>query len=160
MVYARYCDAWAEPLPPEPPEPEPAFTVEITHEAEAQEEPEEEETEEDFMDNDLMILCQCVEAEAANQSSLGKRLVADVVLNRCDKPEFPDTVKEVIFQPGQFAVVDSGAIYTVTPTLETIDAVIEEKERRIDKDIVYFQKGQYSRYGEAYTRVDDHYFSK
>ncbi len=37
-------------------------------------------------------------------------LCGGVVINRIASDEFPDTLEEVIYQPGQYAVVDSGAI--------------------------------------------------
>ncbi len=39
-----------------------------------------------------------VQAEAGNQDELGKRYVADVIWNRVDTDEFPDAVREVIYQ--------------------------------------------------------------
>ena len=55
--------------------------------------------EEQYCD-DLQLLACIVWAEAGNQDTYGKELVADVVLNRVDDQRFPDTIREVIFQKG------------------------------------------------------------
>ena len=46
-----------------------------------------------------------VHAEANNQDLTGKKLVADVVLNRVHDPRFPNTIEGVIFQPYQFSPI-------------------------------------------------------
>ncbi|WP_442599253.1 cell wall hydrolase [Neobacillus sp. D3-1R] len=56
------------------------------------------------------LLARLVHAEAKGESFAGKVAVASVVLNRVDHKEFPNTVKEVIYQDGQFQPVDNGAI--------------------------------------------------
>ena len=53
-------------------------------------------------EEELLFLANCVEAEAGNQDDLGKRLVCDVILNRVDDPDFPDTIREVITQKYHF----------------------------------------------------------
>ena len=61
--------------------------------------------------SEMALIAQLVQAEAGNQDLKGKRLVADVVLNRVDSEKFPNTIEEVIFQkePVQFSVTVSGA---------------------------------------------------
>lgn len=60
---------------------------------------------------EMAMLAQLVQAEAGNQDLTGKRLVADVVLNRVESEQFPNTIREVIFQknPVQFGVTVDGA---------------------------------------------------
>ena len=52
----------------------------------------------------LELLALCVEAEAGDQGLYGKKLVADVVLNRVDSPDFPDNITDVILQCGNNGV--------------------------------------------------------
>jgi N-acetylmuramoyl-L-alanine amidase len=59
-----------------------------------------------FADKDLMA--RLVQAEAKGESYAGKVAVATVILNRMDHPDFPNTVKGVIYQ------VDGG-YYAFTP---------------------------------------------
>lgn len=155
--YAIHCNGcWAEPVQ----KIEPAFHIEaearegneVTLEIQSMQDAKQE--------YEYELICRCVEAEAGNQSLIGKRLVADVILNRVDDPRFPNSVKEVIYQPGQFAVVANGSIYTVTPSEETKQAVSMELIERVEREIVYFNSGDYPSYGEKYERVGGHYFSK
>ena len=44
------------------------------------------------------MLLRIVEAEAGNEDEDGKLLVANVVLNRLNSEQFPNTVREVVFQ--------------------------------------------------------------
>lgn len=69
-------------------------------------------------DEEYEILCRIVEAEAGDQDVYGRILVANVILNRTKFWEFPDTVKEVVFQVNsngavQFAPVADGSFYRV-----------------------------------------------
>ncbi len=161
MAFAVYNNWWAEPKPIE--QIEPAFYVKVGDKAKddieivlevqtlTQDVPEE-------PVNELDLLARCVEAEAGNQSELGKRLVTDVILNRVDNPMYPDTITGVVNQNGQFAVVENGTINN-PPSEATLRAVRQELNSRISNDIVYFQTGGYSNYGTPYERVGDHYFS-
>lgn len=109
----------------------------------------------------LELLAVCVEAEAGNQSLEGKRLVVDVILNRVDSAEWPDTVKEVIEQPVQFASYwDGGMERVVEPSEETYEAIRMEIEERSYPSIYYFTADDYGTYGTPWRQVEDHYFSK
>lgn len=69
---------------------------------------------EEFYDqNDLYWLSHVIYAESGNQSIEGMMGVGNVVLNRVrdESGAFPDTIRGVIFQYGQFAVAETGAIY-------------------------------------------------
>lgn len=161
MVFAVHENYWAEPLPPTTEQIiEPAFEVEIIHNQEEGDADQETEIEPEPDIDSIELMARCVEAEAGNQSILGKRLVVDTILNRVDSPIFPATVKEVIYQPGQFSVVHNGQIDRVTPTAETYNAIALEFISRVSEEVIYFQPGGYPAYGEAWERVGDHYFSK
>jgi N-acetylmuramoyl-L-alanine amidase len=49
--------------------------------------------------------------------------VANVILNRVECDEFPDTVREVVYQKSQFSPVMNGTIDTCKITEETESAV-------------------------------------
>lgn len=108
----------------------------------------------------LELLATCVEAEAANQGLAGKRLVADVILNRVDSPLFPDNIVDVITQPYHFTSYWDGAMDRVIPTEETFEAVRMELENRSNREILYFTAGEWPEYGTKWKQVGDHYFSK
>lgn len=78
-------------------------------------------------EEDYEALLRIVEAEAGGEDIEGKMLVAGVVMNRVASEDFPDTVKEVVFQRSensvQFSPAYSGRYYTVVVSEETIEAV-------------------------------------
>lgn len=78
-------------------------------------------------DEELGVLLRIVEAEAGNEDEDGKLLVANVVLNRMNSDEFPDTVSGVVFQRengvSQFSPVSNGSYYRVEVSDETVTAV-------------------------------------
>jgi len=125
---------------------------------EAQEEAQRQIEEEKYYD-ELETLACCVEAEAANQGLKGKQYVVDVILNRVNSPDFPDTITGVIYQPHQFSVVSDGRINQVSPTEETYKAVTMELESRLNYDVLYFTAEGFTPYGTAYAKIGDHYFS-
>ncbi|MFJ7830308.1 cell wall hydrolase [Peribacillus sp. NPDC097197] len=61
-------------------------------------------------ETDKELLARLVHAEAKGEPYRGKVEVAGVVLNRLDSDEFPETVREVIYQKNQFSPVDDGSI--------------------------------------------------
>lgn len=110
--------------------------------------------------DELEELAICVEAEAGNQDLEGKRLVVDVILNRVDAPEWPDTIKEVIEQYPQFSSYWNGHMAAVwSPADSTYEAIRMEMEHRSNPDIFYFTAGGYGEYGTPWKQVGDHYFS-
>ena len=72
---------------------------------------------------DYQTLLRIVEAEAGVCDSKGKILVANVVLNRVRSGEFPNTIREVVYQPSQFSPVSNGSINTCQVTSQTIECV-------------------------------------
>lgn len=103
-------------------------------------------------DADKELLAQVVHAEAGNQDDIGRRLVADVVLNRMDSSRFPDTVEEVISQDNQFK---TGLKYTDAD----MDAVEAELQSRLDHNVIWFRTGSYHKIGNQLYQHGDHYFS-
>lgn len=78
----------------------------------------------DWDADDAERLMQIAMAEAEGESTAGKALVMLVVLNRVWSDEFPDTIEEVIFQPGQFSVTEEGGrYYTTEPDEECREAL-------------------------------------
>ena len=57
-------------------------------------------------------------AEAGGEGLKGKALVMRVVMNRVLSSDFPDTVEEVICEPGQFSPMDDGRYYDMVPDEE------------------------------------------
>lgn len=115
--------------------------------------------EEEMFYDSLELVAICVEAEAGNQSILGKRMVADVILNRVDDPDYPNSVEEVIKQRYQFSSYWDGRMEKIIPSEESYEAVRMELSERSYPEILFFTAGKYSVYGTPYCQVEDHYFS-
>ena len=110
---------------------------------------------------ELELLAQVVEAEAGNQDMTGKRLVVDVVLNRVDSPLFPDTITEVLEQPGQFTTMWNGAVEDAGWHMQEDDytaVMMEVTGVRLDYDIYYFTAGEYNASCKPAYIHGDHYF--
>lgn len=63
-----------------------------------------------YTEADLNLLARCVYAEAGGEKYEGQVAVAAVVLNRVLNPNFPDTIREVIYEKRQFECVTNGMI--------------------------------------------------
>lgn len=138
---------------------EPVRTRNISEPEPAPEPVTQEELEEEMYYDSLELLACCVEAEAGNQSLLGKRMVADVILNRVDDKDFPDTIEGVITEPYRFTSWWNGAMEKAVPSEETYVAVRMELDRRGWPGLLYFTAGGYPEYGTPWKRIGDHYFS-
>lgn len=109
---------------------------------------------------DIHLLAQLAHAEGHNQDVDGMRYIVAVVLNRLDSPIFPNTISEIIFQPGQFAVVGNGEFEKSIPEESDFEAVKQELEHRSNKEILYFTAGNYGEFGTPSFKYKEHYFSE
>ena len=57
---------------------------------------------------ELALLARLISAEARGEPYAGQVAVGAVVLNRVEHPSFPNTISEVIFQPGAFSCMLDG----------------------------------------------------
>lgn len=104
-------------------------------------------------------------SEAGNQGVLGQLKIMEVVWNRVNSDEFPNTIREVILQDNQFTTVSNGSFYKAIPTYETHLALAEfEKNRKSDDEIVGFETvkngSTLSRYFDVAYVHQDHRFYK
>lgn len=78
-------------------------------------------------DSDKNILLRIVEAEATSEDTMGRMLVANVILNRVKSKKFPNTVEKVVFQSDggscQFSPIKDGRYYSVKVSQKTKTAV-------------------------------------
>jgi len=96
-------------------------------------------------EKEYSILTRIVEAEAGTLDQKSKILVANVILNRMNHEEFPDTVEEVVFQKVngavQFSPVADGRYYTVKvaeSTKESVDRALAGED--YSKGALYFME--------------------
>ena len=55
-----------------------------------------------FTYEEAQLLLQIAAAEAEGEGPDGQRMIMSVVLNRVESPDFPNSIKEVVYEPHQF----------------------------------------------------------
>lgn len=109
--------------------------------------------------DDMDFLAQIIMAEAEGEDLIGMRLVGDVILNRVDHPSFPDTIREVVYAPGQFEPMWTGRFEEVGDRIseQAYEAARLCLEERLDDEILYFATWQAN--GEGFWQHGNHWFS-
>jgi N-acetylmuramoyl-L-alanine amidase len=112
------------------------------------------------------LMARLVRAEAESEPYAGKVAVAWVVLNRVDSDQFPNTIKEVIYQSGQFSPVSNGAINQAADS-ESIravnEALISDRSRGAGSLFFYNPSSSTSRWLDNRTTtivIGNHVFKK
>lgn len=100
---------------------------------------------------DAQRLMKIAVAEAGNQGIEGQLRVMQVVWNRVQSPDFPDTIEAVISQPNQFQTYAAGTYETAVPTAETHEALaLFEANTDHDSKIIAFETSSNNRTLEKY----------
>jgi len=119
-----------------------------------------------YNEYDLYWLSRVIYAESGNQPMEGMMGVGNVVLNRIkdESGVFPDDVREVIFQQGQFSVVETGAIY-MEPRPHCVAAakLCLEGYNTVGNSLFFLNPSisnsyWFDTYREFYTGIADHDF--
>lgn len=76
-----------------------------------------------YTEDDIYLWAKIVMCEAEGESQLCKEYIAQVIKNRVDSNEFPDTIYDVIFQKNQFTPTFNGRWERVEPNQDCYDAV-------------------------------------
>lgn len=83
----------------------------------------------DYTEEDLDLLARLINAEGGIESYETKLKIGSVVMNRVDDPNFPNTIREVIYQKNQFSVTtikENGVCMIDRPAdEESINAALE-----------------------------------
>lgn len=110
------------------------------------------ETEMSYTDEDLYVLSHIISAEAGNCQEEMMIGVGSVVLNRVADDRFPDTIKEVVFDPGQYSPTWNGTYYN-EPTEEAVEVaeMLLEEGSQFPADVIW-QSNEIL--GEEYTHID------
>ena len=91
--------------------------------------------------DDLMLLSKIIYAEAGSEwlSDEWKMCVGEVVLNRVASPEFPDTIKDVLEQPGQYYGANSRYFNNLLPSERCVKCAIRllNGERLLEPSVVF-----------------------
>lgn len=86
----------------------------------------------DWSAEESYLLARIAMAEAEGCNVQTKTLIIMCVLNRVWSDEFPDTIKEVIFQENQFSPIDNGRWDRVEPNEDCYEAVKVVMEAKYD----------------------------
>ena len=103
------------------------------------------------------LLASIIFCEAGNQSFTGQVAVGAVVLNRMANEAYPDTMEEVIYQPGQFCPAGSGWLDSVRSSDGYAESAMQAAEAALAGenpigDCLYFDQGGYG------YQIGAHYF--
>lgn len=118
----------------------------------------------EFTQEEAQMLMRIATAEAGNQGIYGMALIMQVVLNRVSDPAFPNSIQEVIEQPGQFETVKNETYYSVKLTIESHLALAEiERGIPYDTSIIGFETASNGRaleryFAYAYTSGDHDFY--
>jgi N-acetylmuramoyl-L-alanine amidase len=117
------------------------------------------------IDDNTYLLAQIIHAEAKGEPYNGKLAVGNVIMNRVNHSSFPDTIKGVIFQKGQFSPVSDGSINN-KPNEESIKAAKEviSGKKIVGNQAVYFYNPNTSTSNwiftrEVVTKIGNHAFA-
>lgn len=86
-----------------------------------------------YTEEELDMLSRIIFAEAGSDciSDEHQQLVGAVVMNRVADPRFPNTIKEVIWEKGQYACIDNGTYY-----LEPSERAIKNAKKVLCGEVV------------------------
>jgi len=91
-----------------------------------------------YTDNDLYVLSHIISAESGNCSEDMMLSVGSVVLNRVADERFPDSIEDVVFQPGQYSPTWNGAYYAEpTEAACEVAQMLLEDGSQIDASVVW-----------------------
>ena len=91
--------------------------------------------------DDLLLLSRLIDAMAGSDwlTEDFRLCVGEVVLNRVASPEFPNTLREVVYQRGQYTVTQGARFASLIPRRECVDAALRllQGERHMVPAVVY-----------------------
>ena len=113
-------------------------------------------------EEDFNLLRRIMALEGHTEGHDGLKAIAEVVFNRIHSDKFPNTLKDVIYQKGQFATVR----YLKKPYIlpgeaedDAISEVLRETETVLPStDYVFFSRGKSN--GKAFVKINHHWFSR
>lgn len=111
--------------------------------------------------DEFIFFSQCVEAESNRSSDdlIGRTLIALTIYNRVNDSRFEDDITGVITEGGQFEVYSSGAIYSVSRSSLSDQAILEAHNWLEEGApyVLYFNNSGYT--GEPYGYYGGNYFT-
>lgn len=111
-------------------------------------------------EDEITLLEKIVSAEARGESLEAQYDVACVVLNRMESDSFPDSLKSVVMQAGQFSCVSTGA-YLSAPITESVALAVASAldNNTLSSDVLWFRSGHFHYYRSQAFQEGNLYFS-
>ncbi len=110
-----------------------------------------------YTDEDLSILAHVIAGEAQGYSDQEQQFVASVVMNRVSSGAYPNTVREVVFQKGQYACTWDGNFYREPTAANWENArIILEKGSILPGNVVY--QSMHKQGKGVYVKTSRHYY--
>ena len=110
---------------------------------------------------DLLELSKIITAECGDEQLPfeWKMSVGEVVINRVNSPEFPNTIKDVIHEKGQYSNANTAYFKSLTPTEDCVEAAARllSGERVLNEPSVVFQSSKKQGSG-VYLELYDSYY--
>ena len=93
----------------------------------------------DLTQDEAWLLMRVATAEAGYDDATGQSYIMQVVINRIESEDFPDTVGEVIYQSKQFSSVTDGRLDKTEPDLASHYALYLLESQQVVCDALFFE---------------------
>lgn len=116
----------------------------------------------EITDEERGILAMVVYRECRGQERDGQKAVVEVVLNRVRNPEFPNTIKDVVYQKKQFACAAALTTQSIKElnclsyAFDVVDEVLAETDTVVPDRYLFFSTKAPGH--NDYMKIGDHYF--
>ena len=107
----------------------------------------------DYTPEEMVMIGKIVQHECPHESELGQRLVIDTIMNRVESEAFPNTVRDVLDQPGQYCNPKK------YPPEDIYILIAQEAYNRTNSNVLWYRTKKYHSYGRPITQEGGHYFS-
>ena len=107
----------------------------------------------EYQPEEKILIGKIIQHECPHESELGQRLVIDTILNRVESGEFPNTVSDVISQPGQYCEPKE------KPPIYIYKLIEDEIRTRTNPNVLWYRTKRYHTYGTPLIQEGSHYFS-
>lgn len=96
--------------------------------------------------------------EAGNQSYYGKKCVASVIINRVNSKKFPNTIKGVLFQSGQFTPAQNGTLSSLYHSKKAIQSQSVKAAKYVLEHGSVLKGYYFFNNFSGSLKIGDHYF--
>lgn len=109
---------------------------------------------ETITDSDRELLARVVMSEGSLLPRHGKIAIVAVIMNRVRSDQFPNTIRDVLYQENQFSLAENG-----DPTEECYLAIDDYIETGWPSDMYYFRSDKPHSFGYEYLHIGNTYFN-